>query len=382
MNSLKFLHFSDIHLDAPFSSLGSKIAVAEQRRRELLQVFDRIIDLAIKEAVDIMLISGDLYEHEYVKKSTIHYINRKFSEIPEIKVFIVPGNHDPYIPNSYYQNFEWSKNVFILSEDRPKVFLEEYNACVYGVGFANFHEEKSLISNIEPVDPKYINLLAVHGTVDLNFKKSRYNPMTSGELDLLGMDYIALGHFHNTLRGIGKSGNIYNPGSPEPLGFDEEGEHGVFIGKIEFVSKKEKKLHVRFEKTNRRQYKSLEIKSDCFESDNRIIDRIYREAVKDENRDNLIHITLKGYTLPGYHINAADIADAIGDSFFYAVVNDETINQYNYEDIMNEPGLKGLFVKKMLSLINKAESAKEKHLLMKSMQYGIEALEQGKVEVL
>jgi len=37
------------------------------------------------------------------------------------------------------------------------------------------------------------------------------------------MDYIALGHFHNTLRGVGKSENIYNPGSPEPLGFDEEG---------------------------------------------------------------------------------------------------------------------------------------------------------------
>jgi len=37
MNSLKFLHFSDIHLDAPFSSLGSKFA-AEQRRRDLLEV--------------------------------------------------------------------------------------------------------------------------------------------------------------------------------------------------------------------------------------------------------------------------------------------------------------------------------------------------------
>jgi len=49
---------------------------------------------------------------------------------------------------------------------------------------------------------------------------------------------------------------------------------------------------------------------------------------------------------------------------------------------MNEPGLKGLFVRKMFSLIDKAENEKEKHLLMKAMQYGVEALEQGKVEVL
>ncbi|GAE88551.1 metallophosphoesterase family protein [Acetivibrio straminisolvens] len=381
MDSLKFLHFSDIHLDAPFGSLGSKHA-AEQRRRDLIDIFDRIIYLAKKEAVDIILISGDLYEHEYVRKSTIHYINKKFGEIPEIKVFIVPGNHDPYIPNSYYRNFEWSKNVYILSEDRQKVFLKEHNACVYGVGFANFHEEKSLINTIEPADPKHINILLVHGTVDLNFKKSRYNPMASSELALLGMDYIALGHFHNSLRGIGKGGNIYNPGSPEPLGFDEEGEHGVFIGKIDFVSERERKLDVRFEKTYKRQYKSLEIKSDCFESDNQIIDMIFREAREDQNRENLMHIILRGYTVPGYRINAADIADAIGNSFFYVVISDETVNQYNYDELVNEPGIKGLFVRKMFSLINKAESEKERHLLMKSMQYGIEALEQGKVEVL
>lgn len=381
MNSLKFLHFSDIHLDAPFSSLGSKFA-AEQRRRDLLEVFGRIIDLAKKEAVDIILISGDLYEHEYVRKSTIHYINKKFSEIPETKVFIVPGNHDPCISNSYYQNFEWSKNVCILSENRTKVFLEEHNACVYGAGFSNFHEGTSLINKIEPADPRYINILLVHGTVDLDFKDSRYNPMSSGELALLGMDYIGLGHFHNTLRGVGKSENIYNPGSPEPLGFDEEGEHGVFIGRIDFVSKEEKKLQVKFEKTCKRQYKSFEIKSDCFESDDQIIDEIFRKAVKDENRNDLVHITLKGYTMPGYRINAANIASAIEDSFFYAVVNDETVNQYNYEELMNEPGLKGLFVRKMFSLIDKAENEKEKHLLMKAMQYGVEALEQGKVEVL
>jgi len=82
---------------------------------------------------------------------------------------------------------------------------------VYGAGFSNFHEGTSLINKIEPADPRYINILLVHGTVDLDFKDSRYNPMSSGELALLGMDYIALGHFHNTLRGVGKSENIYNP---------------------------------------------------------------------------------------------------------------------------------------------------------------------------
>ena len=45
MNSLKFLHFSDLHLDAPFSSLGDGLKIPEQRRQDLYDVFDRIIDL-------------------------------------------------------------------------------------------------------------------------------------------------------------------------------------------------------------------------------------------------------------------------------------------------------------------------------------------------
>jgi len=92
------------------------------KETDLLEVFGRIIDLAKKEAVDIILISGDLYEHEYVRKSTIHYINKKFSEIPETKVFIVPGNHDPCISNSYYQNFEWSKKCLYSVGEQDESF--------------------------------------------------------------------------------------------------------------------------------------------------------------------------------------------------------------------------------------------------------------------
>jgi len=76
------------------------------------------------------------------------------------------------------------------------------------------------------------------------------------------------------------------------------------------------------------------------------------------------------------------------DSQEICFVNDNDYGKFieentdNYEELMNEPGLKGLFVRKMFSLIDKAENEKEKHLLMKAMQYGVEALEQGKVEVL
>ncbi|NLP13119.1 MAG: DNA repair exonuclease [Clostridium sp.] len=382
MNSLKFLHFSDLHLDAPFSSLGDGLKIPEQRRQDLYDVFDRIIDLAKREAVDIILISGDLYEHYYSKSSSIHYINRKFEEIPGIKVVIVPGNHDPYTQNSYYKNFQWSKNVFILSVDKPKIYIEDLSTCIYGAGFSSFHEKGGVLEGIGSVDKNRINIMLIHGTVDMNFKENRYNPISSKELASYGMDYVALGHFHNRFEKIVGNSPVYNPGSPEPLGFDEEGEHGVFIGRIDFVSEKEKKLEVRFERTSKRQYRTLEIKSDCFLGDEQIVDMVNSNFEGQEEGNNLINVILRGYIAQGYRIDTKNIEGALKDRFFYLTVKDETVPRYDYEELVREPGLMGLFVRKMFSMIDSAKSEKEKYLLMKAMQYGVEALEQGKVEVL
>ena len=59
--------------------------------------------------------AGDLYENEQIRESTIEYINDLFKQIPNTKVFISPGNHDPYINNSYYKTFQWAEkcnNIF------------------------------------------------------------------------------------------------------------------------------------------------------------------------------------------------------------------------------------------------------------------------------
>ncbi|MFZ5985955.1 MAG: metallophosphoesterase family protein [Bacillota bacterium] len=381
MKLLKFLHFSDLHLDMPFTSMGPGSKRAASRRQDLLDVFDSIVSLAQKEAVDVILISGDLYEHNYIKKSTISYINKKFSGINPIKIFIVPGNHDPYINNSYYKNFEWSSNVFILSQDRPYVVLEDISACIYGIGFSNFYEEKLDLTNIKSTDNKLFNLMLIHGTVDMNFGNNMYNPVASAELAGLSMDYIALGHFHNRMDNIGRRGVIYNPGSPEPLGFDEEGEHGIYLGTIEKISESDKKLSVSFIPTGKKQYISLEIRSDAFCSNQEVIDRINNITGDIKGTGYMVSVTLKGYVEPGYRVNTAKIINLLNNSFFYIDVKDETLPLYNYGELANDPGIKGIFVKKMLTLINNAGSEKERHLLRKSLYYGIEALEQGRVEI-
>lgn len=66
-----------------------------------------------------------------LRESTIQYINNLFKEIPNTKIFISPGNHDPYIKNSFYNDFNWNKNVKIFNSKIERCEYENVN--IYGV---------------------------------------------------------------------------------------------------------------------------------------------------------------------------------------------------------------------------------------------------------
>ena len=63
-------------------------------------------------------------------------------------------------------------------------------------------------------------------------KVSNYLPFNQEDLRNSGFDYIALGHYHQHKLFDDDYGNIIAayPGSPEPLGFDETGPHGIISG--------------------------------------------------------------------------------------------------------------------------------------------------------
>lgn len=381
VKKIKFLHFGDLHLDMPFTSLGDTGLQSSVRRQELKECFDRVIGLAQKENVDIILISGDLFEHSYIRKSTINHINDKFKQIEKIRVFIVPGNHDPLVVDSYYKTCEWSQNVTILGEHAPSVMLESAGACIHGAGFRSFYEKESLVSSVSSANGNFINILLIHGTVDLKLDSGNYNPMTCEELDALGMDYIALGHFHNRIEGIGARRNIYNPGSPEPLGFDEQGKHGVFVGTLtKAEGEREGHLEVRFVETGLREYKTLEVNVNGCSSEQQIVDRIALAIYRENAATDLFDVRLRGYLERHFTPDIGYIQRCFSDKVFFLKVRDETAIDFDIEEILKEPGLRGLFAQKLVSLMEE-EGNGDKELYKKALYYGLQALENGEVHM-
>ena len=169
---MKFVHIADMHFDMPFTVL-SKNGLAEERRYDQRNVFNKMIYYVKENNIEYLFIVGDLYENEYVRKSTIEYINNCFKQIPNTKIYITPGNHDPYINNSYYNRFEWNENVHIFTKLEK---VENKDVNIYGYGFTDFYSKK--IELPTDLDNSKINMLIMHADLDgSNREVGEYNPI-------------------------------------------------------------------------------------------------------------------------------------------------------------------------------------------------------------
>lgn len=228
---MKFVHIADMHFDSPFINLSDKETLGDLRRLEQRKAFKKVIEYVKENNIKYLFIVGDLYEHKYIKKTTIEYINKLFEEIPETHIFISPGNHDPIIKNSYYNQFNWNKNVTIFGSKIEKVETEEAN--IYGFGFNDFYCTDSGIEDFNIEKSEKLNILEIHGTIDgANLEDKQYNAMSKKMLLEKGFDYIAMGHIHKKDYNTQTMQKIVYPGSTISLGFDEIGEHGMIVRRI------------------------------------------------------------------------------------------------------------------------------------------------------
>ncbi len=208
---MKFVHIADLHLDIPFTTLETR-KLSETRRLEQREAIKKVIEYVKENEIKYLFICGDLYEQEYIRETTINYINKLFEEIPNTSIYIVPGNHDPYIKNSYYKIYKWAENVKIFKENTEKI--EDENVCVYGFGFEDFYMKHSNYEDIQIENKEKINILLTHGSIDGSGNEDMlYNPMSKAKLKNLGFDYIGLGHIHKTSYKDEENQNIVYPGS-------------------------------------------------------------------------------------------------------------------------------------------------------------------------
>ncbi len=125
---IKFIHTADIHLDSPLRGLEYyEGAPVDSIRGATRQAFKNLVELAISEKVDFVLIAGDLYDGDWKDYNTGLFFASQMTNLREagIRVFIVSGNHDA--ASQISRQLRMPENVKISHHESLELFTQSFN---------------------------------------------------------------------------------------------------------------------------------------------------------------------------------------------------------------------------------------------------------------
>jgi len=132
---LTFLHAADIHLDSPLRGLSHYEGAPpiEEIRGATRQALDNLVNFALEEKINFVLVAGDLYDGDWQDFNTGLYFANQMRNLGEagIRVAIIRGNHDA--ANTMTKTIPMPQNVKIFSERKLETWqLKDIGVAIHG----------------------------------------------------------------------------------------------------------------------------------------------------------------------------------------------------------------------------------------------------------
>ncbi len=212
-DDLLLAHSSDLHIDEDFTArthggdgaAGLRLVIATARR----------------VGADVLLLVGDVFDNHRVGPETLARVNAMLSEAAaSMPIVVLPGNHDPAIPNGVYQRGGLTdiRNVhlFGLTHDEHLHF-PEFDLEIRG----RPHRDYEDMVPLRPGEPRGArwHIVLAHGHFE--WRRDRHNPLrpswliSEDEIAATGADYVALGHWDRPVAVGDGVVPAYYSGSPE-----------------------------------------------------------------------------------------------------------------------------------------------------------------------
>ncbi len=238
---LRVFHTADVHLGSDgYGSPERQAAHRDNYRR----AFRSIVDRALADRADLVLIAGDLFDHNRVADETVAFVAAELGRLRQ-PVVILPGNHDVLDTNAIYDRHDLTAEAshvhVIRSVNGQTIDLPELDVVVWGRAMEDHAPEFRPLAHIPGRDGRRWCLAMAHGFFyEERQRPERSSPIFADEIRDAGWDYIALGHQHvqtNVSQGAVaayyagapamESGDTHPTGSV--LRVDLSTEHGVRV---------------------------------------------------------------------------------------------------------------------------------------------------------
>ncbi len=219
----RFVHTADWQLGLRAGHIPGDDGAAVRIAR--FEVIGRIADVARETEARFVVVAGDVFERHALD---LDNTQRTFDALGAFRcpVFLLPGNHDPYTPDTLYRSEWWTRecppNVTVLGRPTP---YEVGNVTLLPCPLTERHlHNPTRWLEHATADRSRVRVGVAHGSVP-EFLAGRVqsdqitNDIPLNLADRASLDYLALGDWHGLLR---VNARTWYSGTPEATGFTEQ----------------------------------------------------------------------------------------------------------------------------------------------------------------
>ncbi|MEC0239083.1 DNA repair exonuclease [Paenibacillus dokdonensis] len=238
MVSFKFIHTADLHLDSQFKGIsGLSDGIRSFLRESTFTSLDRLVELAVSEQVDFMVISGDVYD---AQDSSLQAQLRFYEALDRlgkhgIGVYVIHGNHDPLDSPRMKTGKREHVHVFGPEFEQVTAYRRQDQRAAAVIGGISYPTAK-VIENTSlrfqrDKDNSLFHIALLHANIDGDPAHETYSPCTQQDLIASGYDYWALGHIHKR-QILHELPHIVYPGNIQGRSIRETGVKGCYVVQV------------------------------------------------------------------------------------------------------------------------------------------------------
>ena len=355
---MKLIHTADLHLDSKMNRYFNDNK-SKERRNELLLTFQGLVDYAVKEKVEAILIAGDLFDVPRISATARGAVLAAVKGHPDIVFYYLRGNHDA---DSFIQEVLDREGKL---PDNLKLFSKEWtsyeqagrngNHVVITGAEADAENNGKLVLSLS-LDQNKVNIVTLHGQETETAGKKDAEVIPLREYMNRGIDYLALGHIHAPkLAKLDARGVYAYSGCLEGRGFDECGERGFYLLTVE-----NGKVEPSFVPFAQRNMWELQVDVSSATDSNGAVDCIHN-ALKTNGiqKKDCVKVILTGEVSLDAEFDEAFIAKALEEDLYFVKVVSDTRPKVDYEGFAKDASLKGEYIRQIRAAVQDGRLSEE-----------------------
>ena len=204
--TLRLLHTSDIHI-------GDEYAPARR-----LTELTALVDAAIAQRVDALLIVGDLFDSTRVKRQDVEAALSQLARLT-VPTIITNGNHDALDNPSIYDRIhlgDAGEHIYFVDDtDGRQIVLDDLHLAIWARAMLGHEPCHRPLQGYRRHPDGYWQVVLAHGYYFPSGEPpDRSSPIQAQEIAALECDYLALGHWHHFLDVSVEGVTAFYSGSP------------------------------------------------------------------------------------------------------------------------------------------------------------------------